>query len=604
MRDVAVLRLCGHPQLLVAGTTVALQRKGLALLGYLAVEGAAAREHIADLLWGHEDSANNLRVELHRLRTALRGVAPGSFPAGEDPLTLPAAIETEPITDPEQLMLGLENVSSAFGDWLGARRNAQSDGGGHALVRTAKAQELARSVRPPHVILLRGEPESGRETFARSLARLLGLPVVYGSNGPADAVHYLGEDEPDDPELVRRILTDKRSVWVLASSLYSSDTRLALEVRAGYPPARFRHVTLEPLTWPEARESVLSDVPFDEAARDYVFSGGHLGFLSELVATRPFQVSADYAPVPQRIRATFLLKAQHLGEAAFEATQHLAVHPGPIPEPLIEAFGAEPFLDRLESLGWLLFDGAYSFTTEAGRRVLYEAMAPGQRVRAHRRAAEALEGTAFGLAAAYHGEKTGEHQQWARLVAPCKGWAHAVVAPYEQWNRGASPIPSRRAVPGRELALLNLGQGTPNQPVRNGTLAWWRVPRDTGTHAAEFELPGKLSILRIRMRTYVTNPAGVGLQCDAVPLRLTVRGSATRSVVWADVEAPGTLADGTTILPLDSELDAAFLVDQKVARVESRAFAGIIEGDLALHTARPIADAPRGTESVPTFDLT
>ncbi len=585
------------------GASITLQRKGLALLGYLALEGATARERVADLLWGHEGSANNLRVELFRLRSALRRAAPQAFPAGTDPLSMPPSIETAPIDVPEELMLGLEDVSPEFGEWLVSQRASRSRVNSDDFLRTDQVEALAREVRPPHVVLLRGEPESGRETFARSLARLLGLPIVYGGIGNTAAVHYLSEDEDYDSELVRRMIADKHSVWVMACSPYAGDTRSMLEVRAGYPAARLKHVTLDPLSWPEARAGLLSDLPFDEAARYYVFSGGHLGFLSELLATRPKREPSQVVPLPQRIRATFLLKARALGEVALDVARYLSVHPGPIPEPLIQAFEAEPHLDALESGGWLRYDGAYRFTTEAGRRVMYDSMGPGQRVRAHRRAAAALESTPHRIAAAYHLELSGVEANWRRLARNCPSWTQAVLAPYAEWNRAHLPLPFRDAELGPELALLANHTVHVGKPVTNGDVTWWLLPTEAETRSTEFELPGSAAVLRVHARAYVHNPAGIGLSCDAVPLRLSVFGSHNRSVVWADVEGPGRLADGTHVLPLRSEFEAAFIVDQHALRLESRAFAGVLEIHLTLNRLRD-GDEPVGQHGVSALDLT
>lgn len=599
----AVLHLCGHAYLASGGTHVVLQRKGLALLGYLALEGATSRERLADLLWGHEDSANNLRVELHRLRTALQGVVRDAFPRGEDPLNLPESIVVAPIDDPDDLLAGLEDVSPGFADWLASQRSARSGRANDAHVRTRLVSDLARSVRPPHVILLRGDPESGRETVARALARQIGLPIAYGANGPGAAVHFVSESEPFDAALARRILEDKQSVWILACSPYESDGRLILEIRANYPASRLKHVTLAPITWPEARQSLLADLRFEEAARFYLFSGGHLGFLSELLAARPVHEAADPLPMPQRIRATFLLKAQRLGEAALEAAQQLAVHPGPIPAALLDAFGAEPHLDRLESLGWLQFDGGYRFTTEAGRRALYESMAPGQRRRAHERAANALAGTESAIAAAYHREMSGGRASWTDVSGHCPAWAEAVLAPDASPVR-ALRVPVRTCRPSRELALLSHDGHGASDRVPDGTISWWRLPTDSSERSAEFDLPDRQVLLSLTVRAYVDNPAGIGLHCDAVPLQLTLRGSTKKTVVWADVESPTDLPDGTLVLPLRPAFAQDFIVDHHIARLESRAFAGVIEADLALHEVKAGLQGASGPGNVSAINLT
>jgi DNA-binding SARP family transcriptional activator/tetratricopeptide (TPR) repeat protein len=71
------LRLLGPPMVFVDGQEIVLPtRKALALVAYLACEGAQTRAHLAELLWGDLDddgARKNLRKELFRLRdTALR----------------------------------------------------------------------------------------------------------------------------------------------------------------------------------------------------------------------------------------------------------------------------------------------------------------------------------------------------------------------------------------------------------------------------------------------------------------------------------------------------------------------------------------------------
>ncbi|WP_276325497.1 hypothetical protein [Thermus parvatiensis] len=56
--------------------------RALGLLYYLALEGPTPRGLLADLLYGHAQARQNLRVELHRLARALGRPA---FPTGSWP---------------------------------------------------------------------------------------------------------------------------------------------------------------------------------------------------------------------------------------------------------------------------------------------------------------------------------------------------------------------------------------------------------------------------------------------------------------------------------------------------------------------------------------
>lgn len=80
------LMLWGPARLEHQGHEVKLQRKGLAILYYLALEGPTRREVLADLLWGHSAASQNLRVELYRLSQALSPLGFTAFAPGEDPL--------------------------------------------------------------------------------------------------------------------------------------------------------------------------------------------------------------------------------------------------------------------------------------------------------------------------------------------------------------------------------------------------------------------------------------------------------------------------------------------------------------------------------------
>jgi DNA-binding SARP family transcriptional activator len=65
------LHLLGLPRVAKHNQDLKLTRKGLALLVYLAIQGATSREKMAEMLWGEfgqEGAGRNLRRELHRLR--------------------------------------------------------------------------------------------------------------------------------------------------------------------------------------------------------------------------------------------------------------------------------------------------------------------------------------------------------------------------------------------------------------------------------------------------------------------------------------------------------------------------------------------------------
>ena len=578
MSALALLHLCGVSHLVVHGARVQLHHKALALLGYLALEGPTTREAAADLLWGHAGSANNLRVELHRLRRALRAVAPAAFPSGANPLVLPEPIEIAPIDDPEQFMLGFEDVSPAFEDWLYGQRAGLGRDAGDVDVRGELVRELANSARPPHLVVLKGGPGSGRKTFAKSLARALGLPFTLGVNGATPALHLLDGSTAADPALVERILRDRHSLWVIASSRYAPESELLLKMRAEYPANRLKHVTLGPLTWPEARHGVLQELPFAEAAHFYTYSGGHLGFLSELVEQRRADAAGRCPILPQRVRAAFLLEARWLSEGARTVAQRLCVHPGPLPPLLLRAFEAEAFLDELEALGWLDFDGDYRFASESARKVLYEALPPGQRNRSHLLAAAVLGEADMGMAARFHRQRAGALEGASGAEPGCPPWARATLGWSSRGVRGEGypAVPFREVALGGRLALLP-SEGTVTRNDSENDVTWWRVPPRGDPLVAHYDLPEGPAALRIRYRGRLECPGRVGLDCEAVPLRASLVNSIRRDVVWTDVAEPLCLEGGAFALPLGAEGETLLIVNQNKLRLESRAHQGVLE---------------------------
>ncbi|WP_022797465.1 hypothetical protein [Thermus islandicus] len=363
-----VLPLRGRPRLLVQGREVRLPKKGLALLYYLAVEGPASRARLADLLYGHASGLQNLRVELHRLGKALGRAV---FPQGQDPLVLPGWVRLEPGGTGEVLE-GLEGVGGLM-DWVLEVRDRYASSPG-AAGRQRLLEGLA-SLRPPFLLVLRGRLGTGQKAFARALAGVLGL-AFHEALRPEGLVYL----EPPYPPLSPRDLLRSRAFLVLRLDP-GEEPRFFLELRAHYPPERLRVLELPPLTWAEARREILSGVPFPEAARAYLFAGGEPEWIPEWRAC---------PEGPRRPLAQLRLQTRFLSEPARLALERLSVHPGRIPEEVLDALEAMAYLDELERKGFLVYQGGYRFAREGERRLLYAALAPGRRQELHGRAATAL----------------------------------------------------------------------------------------------------------------------------------------------------------------------------------------------------------------------
>jgi len=365
---------------------VRLSLKGLALLYYLALEGPTSRVRLADLLYGHSAGLQNLRVELHRLAKALGREV---FPKGQDPLVLPSWIRLEAPGEGEVLE-GLEEVGG-LSDWVYGLRERYRDIP-VPDARRALLRELA-ALRPPFLLVLRGRLGAGHRSFAQALAGALGLP--FHQTLRLEGLVYL---EPPYPQVALKDLLRSKALLVLRLDP-GEEPRFFLELRAQYPAERVRVVELPPLTWLEARESLLKDLPFAEAARVYVQAGGEPEWIPDWRAC---------PEGPKRSLAQLRLQTRFLSEGARFALERLSVVPGRIPEEALDALGALPHLDELERKGFLVYRQGYRFAGEGERRLLYAALPLGQRQELHERVATALALSGRALEEAFHRRALGE----------------------------------------------------------------------------------------------------------------------------------------------------------------------------------------------------
>lgn len=372
------LHLRGPARLERGGEPLAPRRKGLALLYILALEGPTRRERLADLLWGHGSAANNLRVELHRLRKLFEQHSVRLFEAGADPLILPSAVTLE-ASGTAEIMEGLEDLTPEFTEWLEIQR-AIHDAAEHSPTSSTSGlvEELLTRVSAPAVLVLRLKPGSSAAPLAKHLATKLKLPFVSSAGTGGAAVHLLSAEE--SPELWRTIAQDNAGVWVLERQSLGEDPPLLLTLRARLPAERLSYFQLPPLPWWEARTEHLASFPFEAAARHYLASGGHRGYLQELTSI-PNTASSLEVQVPQRVRAAYLLEAQKLSAGAKLALERLSVMPGTYDQALLTRLAITPHLDEIERSGWLAWDGRWRFTDEAARTVLSSSLQRGRKQR-------------------------------------------------------------------------------------------------------------------------------------------------------------------------------------------------------------------------------
>jgi DNA-binding SARP family transcriptional activator len=159
-------------------------RKAVALLAYLALEGATSRSKLADLLWSDMDeeaARNNLRKEIFRLReTALRDfleVSASTLALTNIQLDVQRFLEAEDDLALEyykgDFLLDVEISSAAFEDWLDTKRESFRTRFARLLsARAIKLEALGdlRTALETRLKLLETDPL--QESFHREVMRL------------------------------------------------------------------------------------------------------------------------------------------------------------------------------------------------------------------------------------------------------------------------------------------------------------------------------------------------------------------------------------------------------------------------------------------------
>lgn len=536
----------------------------------MALEGPKSRDHLADLLWGRA-SAGNLRVELHRLKTAFENVVE-LFTNGEDPLSLPDTFEICVPThvDESELFLGLDDLSPTFQDWLELQR-AHLAAQPQAPVRRELVKELAGGLEPPYLLILQGQPGSGRQRFAQDLARALKLPFVAGSLGPTRALRYFSEAGCD--ERVRDyLLKDKQSLWVIEQSAFGEDSAFLLDVRGAYPPDQTRFLALPNLSWQETRQ--FSGLSFGEAAKLYTATCGHLGYLTELLAVRPQGGFGETLPLPQRIRAMYQREARMLTPQARYALERLSVHPGALSDELIKRFEAETWLDELERYGWLRFEGAWTFVNDMVRQVLYGSLPGGQRQRYHQAAAETFELANQHAASDYHYGRIAE-TTWRESTTLSTTTCHTGACGDANTTPSQPDVSSQLLQRGlKEQALLELRRFGKGVEGEAGSVTLVRTPSQRGASGLELELPGPC-LVRVRGEACIT-PTLPGESGESAALRLAFLGKQPKDVLLSHRPCLTPTQGAPLHLLLPERVDYWFYTTHSHLRLEGAAFAGVV----------------------------
>ncbi len=585
------LPMFGTAGLMAGGERVPLRVKSLAILYYLALEGPTPRATLAELLWEHASARQNLRVELHELRQALRRLGVVAFERREDPLSLPPHIVLDTSHRPGEMLEGLEGASASFREWLLSLRGRALQADERPVPELhSQAVELARRLAPPYLLIVRGSPLAGFKSFALRLAGEMNLPFIEGVGGTATAVRFL--PLPQTEEQIRHVLKDRRSVWVLPTAPFGEDHSTLLELRAHWPPDRASFVKLKPISWPDAAAGPLHELTFERAAQVYLCSGGdsvHLEHLVERARTWPGE---GELPLPQQVRAAYQRESRFLSYPARLALERLSVHPGTLDEGLLDALEAHAHMDELERRGWLVYEDEWFFASEPARRVLYQALQPGRRSEYHRNAARYFAKKGAEIARLFH-EGRAHHETIALPGAPpdLPPWAQAV------WGRscepGVGPRPHGEEVPHADELwyeppeVVGEGWGLHERGyyfVRNGP--------PYRSNALVFPGHDEAVTVRVRGRGYVDNVLGVGMTGSSVPLVL--EAGSEPLALFAQVPRPLEIGGPAHLMPL-SRFDVWLEVPaQTPLRFSSHGERVVVEFEVQVFKALPpLRNGPR-----------
>ncbi|WP_337845837.1 hypothetical protein [Thermus sp.] len=461
---------------------------------------------------------------------------------------------------------GLEGLSPEWDGWLAglrARLGSRPD----LMLLPERLQGLS----PPHLVLLIAPLGADPQGVARALAERLELPFRLGF-GQGRGVFYLGEPFPS-LERAPQMAQNPHGVYVLSRSALGEDPPFVLAARVHYPPSRTWVLALEPLSWFEARQTILKSFPFEEAAAYYLNSGGWPLFLRELLAL------GNPEGLPQRVRAAVFLEAARLCPEERLALEKLSVHPGVLEEGLVRALGVLEQVERLEALHWLVYrEGEWVFADEAVRRVFYGALEPGVRRRLHRLAAEWLEAQGRAWAAFYHRLQAGEASPEPPPLSP---FLRPLFLPGETLQLDLWPS-QRVARKGRaQPELFPYGPGVVLEEQR----AAWVQRHGTPTGLAwTLEEP---ALLELEIQLALRSPLGVGLGGLAWPL---VLHAPLGEVYFLPGVGPGQ-KPGLGVLPLGRGL-VRLRLPPGPYRLESRAELALVELGWAFWRAQEGGEEP------------
>ena len=387
------LRLLGGPGLRRAGRDLAVRsRKTWFLLAYLALEGAAGRERLAELLWASPSGLANLRAELYRLERAAPGLvlrAGRRLDLGPAEVDARRFLELAERDDDEgalrlwrgPLLEGLEDgLPPELEEWLGHHRARYRELWTELLARRARrepdpkaAARLLRTLLEEDPLneeavrqLMRLHADAGTalealrvyRRFADFLERELGLPPEAETRALARAIREGRARPPRTPD--RRFAGRERELAAMRRA-FDSGRSVFLCGEPGIGKTRLLNEFAASLG---RRTLFLKAYPGDRAVPYATLARG----VRELLA--------QGADPPERVVRELARVVPELGEPPPEAS----------PARFVAAVAelVRPFLEQ----GWVLGVDDLQYLDSASAKLLFhlvEDLAPGPYLAAYRR---------------------------------------------------------------------------------------------------------------------------------------------------------------------------------------------------------------------------
>ena len=560
-----------------------LRRKALAILYYLALEGATHRERLADLLWDGIDPLSNLRVELNSINRELAGAGLPLFTPYQDPLRLPDGLRLDLQEGPaDTLFQGLDGLSADFQEWLDWRRSRLQRSTAGSYGNSALIDSVAVTLQAPCLLIVETEPFGSAAGFVEALSERLRLPILPSAASGSGLRHV---SPPYPADLVSRIHDDAHTIWVFEKPFFGPDPTELLELRYRLPSERITYLKLPGLTWFAARShNPLRKHDFGTAARLYLASCGHNGYLRE-VAALPY---SDEPPVPRKFRAALELELRQLSPDCRHLLDRLVIRRFREGERNLELGRAEECVAELVERNWLEYNGeGWEFTAPLIRRLLFRNIPEGVRQTYQRqRATELLQQGRF-VAAQLQLYNAGEEIDLHRLSESVPDWAKQLLEQQTGSDEAEHAVDTQTRNSAPEDAYLEL-TGTYGSGVeQSGTsVALVRLGQEHSPSGVTLKLPPGRLLLQLTGQSLVHNTMGIGFSPDSAPFSVRLDGS--RRVVLVP-ELRSARRRNELLLPLPQEFEYwfAFTAAHELS-IESNADRALIQFDARLYEQKEV----------------